>query len=412
METSQKIIRTYLTLQFGNTLAASLIWGINTLFLLSAGLSIFEAFLANAFYTLGMVIFEIPTGIVADSWGRRTSYLLGTVTLSTSTVLYYFLWQAHSPFWMWAIASMLLGLGYTFFSGAVEAWLIDALHHVKYKGRVEAVFGKAQVVSGIAMLIGTLGGGLIAQFTTLGVPYLVRGGILLVLFVVAWVIMRDIGFVPERTEKAFKAMRTLFTASVDNGLRVAPVRWLMLSAVIISSVGFYAFYALQPYLLQLYGDSTAYWVAGLAATLISLAQISGGLLAGRIASLFAKRTTALALMTAASTVLMVLLYFSHTFLMALSVVFVWGLVFAAVMPIRQSYLNGMIPSKQRATVLSFDSVVSNLGGMVIQPGLAKIADISSYGASFLVGGIFQLLALPMLLRSRSFGHKADETHTV
>ncbi|MEO5949159.1 MAG: MFS transporter, partial [Candidatus Saccharimonas sp.] len=216
METSRKIIRTYLVLQFGNTLAASLIWGINTLFLLNAGLSIFEAFLANAFFTLGMVLFEIPTGIVADSWGRRTSYLLGTVTLSASTIMYYLLWQAHSPFWLWTIASMLLGLGFTFFSGAVEAWLIDALHYVNYKGRVESVFGKAQVVSGIAMLIGTLGGGLIAQFTTLGVPYLVRGGILLILFIVAWVTLRDIGFVPERTERAFKAMRTLLTASIDN----------------------------------------------------------------------------------------------------------------------------------------------------------------------------------------------------
>jgi MFS family permease len=410
METTPRIIRTYLVLQFGNTLAASLIWGINTLFLLNAGLSIFEAFLANAFFTLGMVIFEIPTGIVADSWGRRVSYLLGTVTLSASTILYYFLWQAHSPFILWVLASMLLGLGFTFFSGAVEAWLIDALHFVKYKGKVEAVFGKAQVVSGIAMLLGTLGGGIIAQFTTLGVPYLVRGGILIVLFVVAWMTLKDIGFVPEHSERAIKAMRTLLVASIDNGLKVAPVRWLMLSAIIISSVGFYAFYALQPYLLQIYGDMTAYWIAGLAATFIALAQITGGLLASRIASWFAKRTTALAWMTSISTLLLVLLFVCNNFIVALGLIFMWGLLFAAVMPIRQSYMNGMIPSKQRATVLSFDSVMSNLGGMVIQPGLAKVADMASYGASFLVGGLFQLLAIPMLLRSRHFAHEADNTH--
>lgn len=409
METAKRIIRTYLVLQFGNTLAASLIWGINTLFLLNAGLSIFEAFLANAFYTLGMVIFEIPTGIVADSWGRRTSYLLGTVTLSASTILYFVLWQAHSPFWLWAVASMLLGLGYTFFSGAVEAWLIDALHYVRYKGKVEAVFGKAQIVGGAAMLIGTLGGGLIAQFTNLGVPYLIRGGILLLLFVVAWVTLRDIGFVPERNERVFKAMRTLLESSIDNGLKVLPVRWLMFSAVILSSVGFYAFYALQPYLLELFGDTTAYWVAGLAATLVALAQISGGLLAGRIAGLFARRTTALVLMTVASSAVLVLLYFCHNFYLVLALIFVWGILFAATMPIRQTYMNGMIPSKQRATVLSFDSVMSNLGGMVLQPGLAKVADMYSYGASFFVGGVVQLFALPMLACSRSYKHDADKT---
>ena len=68
-------------LLFGNTLAASLIWGINTIFLLDAGLSNLEAFAANAFFTAGMVVFEVPTGIVADTAGRRRSYLLGTLTL-------------------------------------------------------------------------------------------------------------------------------------------------------------------------------------------------------------------------------------------------------------------------------------------------------------------------------------------
>jgi len=86
--TSRRVIRTYLTLALFNTLAASLIWGINTLFLLDAGLSIVEAFAANAFFTAGMVLFEIPTGVIADSKGRRVSYLLGTLTLAITTFLY------------------------------------------------------------------------------------------------------------------------------------------------------------------------------------------------------------------------------------------------------------------------------------------------------------------------------------
>src|SRR5688572_21469291 len=106
---ASRIQRTYLTLLLGNTLAASFIWGINTLFLLDAGLSNLEAFAANAFFTAGMVIFEVPTGVVADTWGRRTSYLLGTITLAASTFLYYLMWQTSAAFWLWAIVSMLLG---------------------------------------------------------------------------------------------------------------------------------------------------------------------------------------------------------------------------------------------------------------------------------------------------------------
>ena len=62
-----QIVQTYLTLAGLYTLAASLIWSVNTLFLLDAGLSIGEVFIANAMFSAGMVLFEIPTGVVADT---------------------------------------------------------------------------------------------------------------------------------------------------------------------------------------------------------------------------------------------------------------------------------------------------------------------------------------------------------
>ncbi|GAB3824672.1 MFS transporter [Dactylosporangium cerinum] len=127
MLTASLVRRTYYLLTAGNTLAGSLIWGINTIFLLDAGLSNLAAFAANACFTAGMVLFEVPTGVVADLWGRRVSFLLGTVTLAGTTGLYVWLWRLHAPFWSWAVVSLLLGLGFTFFSGAVEAWLVDAL---------------------------------------------------------------------------------------------------------------------------------------------------------------------------------------------------------------------------------------------------------------------------------------------
>src|SRR6187200_22104 len=90
---AKRVERTYLALTLISTLASSFIWGINTIFLLDAGLSNAEAFTANAFFTAGMVLFEIPTGVVADTIGRRASYLLGTVTLAASTLLYVLLWR-------------------------------------------------------------------------------------------------------------------------------------------------------------------------------------------------------------------------------------------------------------------------------------------------------------------------------
>src|SRR3989454_4689986 len=91
------VLRTYVTLTLLTTLAASFIWGINTLFLLDAGLSNTEAFAANAFFAVGQVIFEIPTGVIADTRGRRFSFLLGAATLLASTLLYLVMWQLHAP---------------------------------------------------------------------------------------------------------------------------------------------------------------------------------------------------------------------------------------------------------------------------------------------------------------------------
>ncbi|MDQ3067738.1 MAG: MFS transporter, partial [Actinomycetota bacterium] len=360
---ARRIQRTYLTLVLGNTIAASFIWGINTLFLLDAGLSNLEAFAANAFFTAGMMVFEVPTGVVADTWGRRTSYLLGTLTLSASTFLYYILWVVEAPFWQWAVVSMLLGLGFTFFSGAVEAWLVDALHHAEYDGGLEAVLGRGQMIGGVAMLGGSVAGGVIAQVTSLGVPFLLRVGVLLVMFAVAYRLMHDLGFAPAPAASPLRATKAVFDASLEHGLGNPPVRWVMLAAPFTAGVGIYTFYALQPFLLDLYGDPDAYAVAGLAAAIVAGSQILGGYAAPKIRSRFEKRTTALILAALAGVVVLALLALVGSFWLALGLLVVWGLLFAASMPIRQAYLNDMIPSRQRATVLSFDSLMGSSGGV-------------------------------------------------
>jgi MFS family permease len=404
---AKRVQRIYLTLLLGNTLAASFIWGINTLFLLDAGLSNFEAFAANAFFTVGMVIFEIPTGVVADTIGRKTSYLLGTITLSVTTGLYWLLWMWNSPFVWWAIVSVLLGLGFTFFSGAVEAWLVDALTSTGYAGGMEAVFGKGLVVGGIAMFVGSVLGGVIAQATNLGVPFLLRAAILVIMFIFAFVVMKDLGFAPDRSRGPLKATRYVLDQSIEHGFRKRSVRYVILSAPFASGVGIYAFYALQPYLLELYGDPSAYTVAGLAAAVLSLAQVAGGMLAHRIRGLFAQRTTTIIGASVISAVVLVVLGVNSIFWLAIVFLVIWGFVFALAGPVRQAYLNDMIPAKQRATVLSFDSLFGSLGGVFIQPALGRSADLWGYGTSLVIGGVVELIGIPILLASRRQRDPAD-----
>jgi len=397
---ARTVQRTYLLLTLLTTLAASFIWGINTLFLLDAGLSNTEAFAANAFFAVGQVLFEVPTGVVADTRGRRFSFMLGAATLLVSTLLYLVMWQIRAPFLGWAVASIVLGLGFTFFSGATEAWLVDALGATGFTGNLESVFGRAQTVSGAAMLTGSVLGGVVAQATDLGVPYLLRAGMLGVTLVVAFVLMHDIGFKPRAGANPITEVKLVMNGAIEGGWRNPPVRWLMLAGPFTTGVGFYAFYALQPYLLQLYGDPNAYSIAGLAAAIVAGAQIVGGLIVPWVRRLFRRRTDALILGGIANVMLLVLIGLTTNFVIALVLLAAWAMVFAIESPVRQAFINGVIPSQQRATVLSFDSMIGSAGGVVAQPALGKVADIYGYGPSYLVAGVVSGLSLPFIWLAR------------
>ncbi len=88
-------------------------------------------------------------------------------------------------------------------------------------------------------------------------------------------------------------------------------------------------------------------------------------------------------------------------------VVVWGLLFAATEPIRQTYINGMIPSRQRASILSFDSLMASGGGVVSQPALGKAADVWGYPSTYLMSAGITALALPFIARSRAQDAPAD-----
>ena len=113
-------------------------------------------------------------------------------------------------------------------------------------------------------------------------PFVLRGVVLVVMFAVAFRLMHDIGFTPEQGGRPLAEMRRIAGASIEYGWRVPAVKWLMVESLFTGGVGIYAFYALQPYLLELYGDPHAYQIAGLVAAIVAGAQILGGLAAPRI----------------------------------------------------------------------------------------------------------------------------------
>jgi len=411
--TSQRVQRTYLTLLLLQTLAASLIWGINTLFLLDAGLSITEAFIANAAFTAGMVVFEVPTGVVADAAGRRVSFILGAATLLVTTMAYLGLWYWGAGIMLWAIVSALIGLGFTFFSGATEAWLVDALEATGYEGAIDMVFGKGQTMTGAATLLGTIGGGFLAQLS-LGVPYLMRSLLLVAVIVAAWLWMHDIGYTPRRSASIGHEVTTILRASLKHGLGNRPVRMFMLAAPFSMGVGIWVFYAFQPYLLQLFGDPNAFYLSGIAAAVYAVAQMVGGASVRWVRRRVSSRTSVLIGQIVFSALALVgvgaaeWLDIPVGFWLAIILFAAISLGWAISTPVQQAYMNALIPSQQRATVLSFSSLMGSAGGVVAQPVLGRVADVYSLGLGYIVAGALWIMQLPFIWAVRRMGLAAEQ----
>jgi MFS family permease len=404
---SRRILAGYFTLAGLYTLSAALIWGVNTLFLLDAGLSFFEVFIANAAFSAGMVVFEVPTGVVADTLGRRTSFLLSVTVLAATTLLYVALAEMGAGVVPFAIVSVGIGLGYTFYSGAMEAWLVDALHASGYRGLLDRVFARGQQVTGGAMLVGTVAGGLLGQID-LSLPYLVRTALLLAVFGVAYFVMHDLGFEPRRVSRAElpAEMSRNARAGVEFGWKQRNLRLLMLASAVQAGFFTWAFYAAQPYLLDLL-ESDAIWVSGLVAAAIALSMMGGNQVVSFASHYCGRRTTLLLAASAVQTTGAIAIGLAGSFWLALAALLLVTASMGVISPVRSGYLHQVVPSEQRATVVSFDSMVSNVGGIGGQVGLGGLGEARSVGSAFVVGGMATAAAIPLFARLRRLGGSAD-----
>ena len=405
---SRQVLLTYFLVAGLYTLAAALIWGVNTLFLLDAGLDILEVFLANAAFTVGSVLFEIPTGVLADSSGRRRSFLLSVAILLATTLAYVGVAEWGGGLLAFSVVSVVMGLGFTFYSGAVEAWLVDALTASGYEGQLDRVFARGSMVTSVAMLIGTVSGGLLGMID-LSLPYLVRAVMLALAFGVALLTMHDLGFTPRGVKLADlpAEMRGIVDASISLGWRRRSVRLLMSYSFITWGFMTWGYYAWQPYFLELLG-SDAVWVAGVVAALISLSMVAGNVIVEWISRYCAKRTTLLLWAGSVQACAAVGVGIVDSFYGAVGLFVIVAGTLGVASPVKQAYLHQLIPAKQRATVVSFDAMMGSAGGILGQSGLGYVSRVRSIPDAFVLGGLSTLLALPVLMMLRRRGDEADQ----
>ena len=410
MASSRQVLTTYYSITVFYTLSVSIIWGINTLFLMDAGLDIFQVMIVNALFTAGMVIFEIPTGVVADTIGRKASFLLCLSVLFVTTILYVAASELGWGFPVFCIISVFIGLGFTFFTGAVEAWLVDALDHTGYDKPHDRIFARGQAVFSASMLLGTVGGGILGQFD-LSWPYIARASLFVPTFLITLFLMKDLGFEgkPLSVSTFGRQARDTFLDGVKHGWNHPVLRLCMAAAFVEGLFFIFGWYSWQRYFLDMLARELV-WVAGVVAALMSVSMITGNALVGRFSGDTTRRSDVLAINAVfrATVIILagllgVLVPAQHrgvgVFIVVVILYLLFGLSFGMSNPIRMALVNKHIPSSRRATVLSVDSLFNEGGGVVGQSGLGYLSKSVSIPVAWVLGGAFLYLGHPLYRRA-------------
>ena len=257
-------------------------------------------------------------------------------------------------------------------------------------------------------LVGTVSGGLLGSID-LALPYLVRTGMLVVVFIVAAMVMHDLGFTPRTLQLAALPgeMRAVARASIAFGWRRPSMRLLMLCSAIQGGFLSWGFYAWQPYFLELLGRD-AVWVAGVVAALVSGSMIVGNALTDWLTRFCGRRSTLMLWAAGVQTVAAVGVGLAGSFWVAVAMLLVLTGAVGVAGPVKQAYMHQMVPSEHRASVISFNSLVGNAGGVGAQGGLGYLARARSIGEGYVVGGVAMVLALPLLVLLRGLREDADK----
>lgn len=364
------------------------------------GLSPFELVLMGTVLELTLVLFEIPTGVVADVYSRRRSVLIGAAVIGVS-LLVQGLWPI---FWPTLLAQALWGIGYTFISGAVQAWITDEVG----EQAVQPVFTRGVQVALGATIVGTLLAGLLGQFD-LRLPMVFAGVGYLLLAALLFVVMPETAFqpAPRADRQNWRHLTQTLRISIGLARRRPLIRgfaWVGLFVGLSSeavdrlwTARLLESFALPP-LAGTQGTALWFSLFALVGTVVSL-----------VASLIANRLAARRLMQlhpggllAALVVLQVVgvIGFALVGSVLVALVCLWlrDAARALAEPVQAAWLNRSIESRARATTLSLIGQVDALGQVAGGPPLGALAARTSVPVGLVASAVVLAPAAVILAR--------------
>lgn len=338
------------------------------------GLTLAQIFLLEAMFELMFIVFEVPTGVVADRWGRKFSILLGAIGSVGAVALF-----AFAPsFWWVALSYFVWAISITLMSGADTAFLHDSLAAQRREGEFARVIGRGNACATGAFMVSATIGAPLAALTNLTVPVVASIGLaaLTVPVVLAF-------HEPRRRETGPKpGYFQLMRHGVGYALSRPRLRAVIVLGALVQGLSFAVMTMTQPFLSH---HGVPIGAFGLLITALSISAMSGALLSHRIAARLGARSAiyaACGLIAVAALVLGVVDAFGAFVAFAF---LRFGL--ATFFPIVSELVNRDSTDDIRATVASMTTMGTSVTGAVAKPAMGAIADRSVISNAFLANAV-------------------------
>lgn len=339
------------------------------------GLSLTQITLLDTPFFLLIVLAEVPTGAVADRFGRRTSLVIGSALFAVAVFIFgiaenYLVILASYTAW---------GLGQTFQSGSDTALLYDSLKGLGREEEFERINSRLWAMTSFAVLLAILIGAPIAELTSFSFP-IVLSAVIAILGVPVALSMKEAPYAPagEERERYFETI----TAGIRDAWHTAPLRYIIMFSGIMLAGTFTPLVFQQPFLAE-HGVGTA--GLGMWQAPVRAAGIASALLTGWYLLRMGQRGAFFALPVTLGVCNLALAGVDHGWMFAAFI----GMGFVAGIqnPLLATYINKRIPSERRATMLSVQNLVGNVVFAVVQPCAGLLADTFGLRAVFLTFGL-------------------------
>ena len=396
----------YLGMEAATSLLFAVIFTASSVYQVSVvGLSAFQLVIVGTTLELSVLLFEVPTGVVADVYSRKLSIIIGYLLVGAG-----FLLEGSIPvFWAILLAQLIWGLGYTFTSGAKQAWITDEI------GETAAgqAFLRSSQIGQVAALVG-LALGMLLGSTRVNLPIQIGGLSLILLALSLAVVMPETGFSPVPRDQRGTFHTMVATLREGRGMirRRPALRTILLIGFIygLYSEGFDRLWVKhlledfsRPAFIQF---EPIVWI-GLSrgcAMLMAIAA-TGAMRRKSVSSSGRTLTRALFLLT--GLLFSSLLVFALADWLLLAVTAFWLVYVSRVLinPLYTAWVNQRLDSRVRATVLSLSGQVDALGQIAGGPLVGAVGSLFSVRAALTLSSL--LLSPALLIYTRSAARQQE-----